>query len=70
VYGLWPPTTPPTGEDSCCAGTRAGPFADCTGGLILSEHASKKEAERLAAADPFRREGLLERHRLKVWAVD
>jgi hypothetical protein len=47
-----------------------GPFADRSGGLITFEHDSEREAEGLAADDPFRREGLLEHHWLKVWAVD
>ena len=47
-----------------------GPFVDRTGGLITFDHDSEPEAERLAAGDPFRREGLLEQHWLKVWATE
>jgi uncharacterized protein YciI len=52
------------------AGYEGGPFADRSGGLILFEHDSEPDADRLAAADPFRREQLLDSHWLKVWAVE
>jgi uncharacterized protein YciI len=47
-----------------------GPFADRSGGLITFEAGSRDEAERLAADDPFLREGLLERRWVKEWAVE
>jgi deazaflavin-dependent oxidoreductase (nitroreductase family) len=47
-----------------------GPFADRSGGLITFEHDSAPEAQRLAAADPFRREKLVDSHWLKVWSVE
>lgn len=51
-------------------GYQGGPFRDRTGGLIMFDHESEQEAERCASDDPFRREGLLEGHWLKVWAAE
>jgi uncharacterized protein len=47
-----------------------GPFADRSGGLITFEAGSAKEAEQLAANDPFVREGLLTSRWLKEWHVE
>jgi uncharacterized protein YciI len=47
-----------------------GPFADMSGGLITFETASAAEAEALVAADPFFRDGRLEHHWVKEWAID
>jgi uncharacterized protein YciI len=44
-----------------------GPFADRSGGLITFAAGSMEEAERLVAADPFVREGLLENSVVKQW---
>jgi hypothetical protein len=48
-------------------GYQGGPFVDRSGGMIVFEASSDEEADRFAAADPFRQEGLLERHWLKEW---
>jgi uncharacterized protein YciI len=52
------------------SGYEGGRFADRSGGLITFEHDSEPDAHRLAAADPFRREQLVDRHWLKVWVVE
>jgi uncharacterized protein YciI len=52
------------------AGYQGGPFTDRSGGLITFDHDSVQEAERFASNDPFRMEGLLQEHWLKVWAVE
>ena len=49
---------------------RGGPFEDRSGGLITFEIDSREEAERLVAADPFVREGLLEGSWVKQWLVE
>jgi uncharacterized protein YciI len=48
-------------------GYLGGPFADRSGGMITFEALSDEEAGKFAAEDPFRREGLIERHWLKEW---
>jgi uncharacterized protein YciI len=47
-----------------------GPFADRSGGLIAFDAGPGDEAERLAADDPFRRDGLIERWWLRGWEVE
>jgi uncharacterized protein len=47
-----------------------GPFADRSGGLITFDARSVEDAERLAADDPFVREGLLASRWLKEWHVE
>jgi uncharacterized protein YciI len=47
-----------------------GPFADRSGGLISFETDSHDDAARLVAADPFVREGLVERSWVKEWKVE
>jgi uncharacterized protein YciI len=47
-----------------------GPFADRSGGLITFEANSEEDAERLIAADPFVREGLLATSSLQRWVVE
>ena len=42
-----------------------GPFGDRSGGLITFEAASRDDAERLVAQEPFLREGLLQGHWVK-----
>ena len=51
-------------------GYQGGPFDDRSGGLITFEVDSREGAERLIAADPFVREGLLEASWVKGWVVD
>ena len=47
-----------------------GPFADRSGGLITFEARPVEEAERLAADDPFVRNGLLASRWQKEWHVE
>jgi hypothetical protein len=47
-----------------------GPFADRSGGLIVFDTETAADAERLAAGDPFREEGLLDQHWIKEWLAD
>jgi uncharacterized protein len=51
-------------------GYLGGPFADRSGGLITFEADSEEAAERLIAADPFVREGLLATSSLQRWVVE
>lgn len=44
-----------------------GPFADRSGGLITFAAHDDAEAQRTVESDPFRVEGLIELHWLKVW---
>jgi len=49
----------------------AGPFLDANekaiGSLVVIDAASQAEAEALAAADPFVREGVFESYRVRRW---
>jgi uncharacterized protein YciI len=47
-----------------------GPFADRSGGVVTFEADSEEDAERLIAADPFVREGLLATSSLQRWVVE
>ena len=47
-----------------------GPFGDRSGGLITFEAASRDDAERLGAQEPFLREGLLQGHWVKERDID
>ena len=47
-----------------------GLFADRSGGLITFETDTHDDAAQLVAGDPFVREGLVKRSRLKEWKVE
>jgi uncharacterized protein YciI len=49
---------------------RGGPFADRTGGLITFVMDGPEEADAAVEADPFVREGLLQRYWLREWEPD
>ncbi len=51
-------------------GYLGGPFADRSGGVITFEADSVDEAERLIAADPFVRGGLLESSLVRQWVLE
>lgn len=51
-------------------GYLGGPFADRSGGLITFEADSLRDAERVVAADPFVRQGLLEDFSVREWLLE
>ncbi len=51
-------------------GYLGGPFADHSGGSISFEAENHREAERLAARDPFVEEDLLRERWVKQWQIE